>query len=388
MTGLRTRRVVAAGLAGAALLTSLSACGRKNDNDQRAVLAAIDKSINSPRTFVHIDQGIENRSVVSGQVADSLRYRLLLTLNGKPTWQQVVKDDAVADLFLDPSKVAVYAGAGSSPAVDVVSDFQVIKPFLPPQVPTPTFDRLPKTTPIEPSLALAALQAGKWVVDPDGAPVLPNVGSAAEQLATTPFLRPLLMLQAVRAEVDGVDFMSVVKFRKESLTPVFKPEDDPFPEPQPGEVRYDIRQAPLPAITATSQNSRPDPPPEAALRKLAVYVKDGRVSAIRENFNILDRLEDIARLYMVPLKLDKSAGTVTQERIGQLLINLIQTEQPVPYRVHEEQLLLTYPDTRPVITLPKPAVEADLSLLPGQGRRDSGTTGASPAPANAAGGTA
>ena len=60
---------------------------------------------------------------------------------------------------------------------------------------------------------------------------------------------------------------------------------------------------------------------------------------------------------------------MTQQRIGQLLVNLIQPEKPVPYRVHEEQLLLKYPDSRPEITLPKPAVAADLSLLPGQGAR-------------------
>jgi len=207
------------------------------------------------------------------------------------------------------------------------------------------------------------------VLDKTGAPVLPTVGTSAEQLATTPFLRPLLMLDAVRAEVDGTDAGNIKKFSKDDLSPTFKPEDDPFPKPADGEIRYDVAQNPLPAITATSQDSRPDPPDDSSLRKLAIYIKDGRVISIRENFDILDKLEDIARLYMIPLELDKSAGTVTQQRIGQLLINLIQSEKPVPYRVHEEQLLINYPETRPVISLPKPFVAADLSLLPGQGAR-------------------
>ncbi len=366
MTRPRLRRVAVA-VAVSTLAAGLAGCGSKNDVDQKAVLAALDRSINSPRTFVHIDQGLNHKTVVSGEQADSLRYRLLLTVDGTPTWQKVVKDDAVADLFLDTSKVATYAGGGSSPAVDVVADYQVIAPFLPKDVPPPAFGQLPATQPIEPSLALAALQAGKWVVDSDGAPTLPTVGTSAEQLATTPFLRPLLMLDAVRAEVDGTEFRNVKKYSKDDLSPTFKPEDDPFPKPAEGEIRYDVAQNPLPAVTATSQDSRPDPPDDSSLRKLAIYVKDGRVVSIRENFDILDKLEDIARLYIIPLQLDKSAGTVTQQRIGQLLINLIQPEKPVPYRIHEEQLLINYPDTRPKITLPKPSVPADLSLLPGQG---------------------
>lgn len=365
--GWRSVRRTAVVLCTATVASGLAGCGEEDDSIQRLVLGALSTAIDSPRTFVHVDQGLSRRTVVTGDLADSLRYRVLLSVDGKPIWQKVVKDDSVADLFLDPTQVATYAGAGSSPAVDVVSDYQLIAPVLPPGVPVPAFSQLPKTTPVKPSLALAALQQGKWVQDSDGAPVLPNVGSSAELLATTPFLRPLLMLAAVRAEVDATDARFVQKYSEDDLSPLFKPEDDPFPKPGPGEDRYDVGQPPLPGITATSQNSRPDPPDDRALRKLAIYLKDGKVVAIRENYDILDRLEDIARLYMIPLQLDKSAGTVTQQRIGQLLINLVQPEKPVPYRVHEEQLLLSYPEDAPKIELPKPVVEADLSLLPGQG---------------------
>lgn len=363
----RTVRRTAIVVCTAAVASGLSGCGEENDRIQRLVLAALSDAMASPRTFVHVDQGLTRKTVVSGEVADSLRYRVLLNVDGQPIWQKVVKDDAVADLFLDPTAVSTYAGAGSSPAVDVVSDYQMLASVLPPGVPVPAFNLLPKTTPVKPSLAAAALQKGKWVVDSDGAPVLPNVGSSAELLATTPFLRPLLMLAAVREEVDAVDAGAVKKYDVDDLDPTFKPKDDPFPKPGDGETRYDVAQSDLPQITATSQDSRPDPPDDSSLRKLAIYLKDGKVVAIRENYDILDRLEDIARLYQIPLVLDKSAGTVTQQRIGQLLINLVQPEKPVPYRVHEEQLLISYPAAAPKIELPKPAIEADLSLLPGQG---------------------
>ena len=205
-------------------------------------------------------------------------------------------------------------------------------------------------------------------MDPVGAPVLPTVGTASEKLATTPFLRPQLLLAAVRDEVSKLEPQGIKLWVKDDLSPAFKPQDDPFPDPRDGEDRYDVFQAPLPQLTATSRGSRPDAPNDNSLRKLAIYIKDGKVSAVRENFDVLDRLEDIARLYMIPLELNKATGKVTQQRIGQLLVQLVQASRPVPYRVHEEQLLISYPAKAPAIALPKPAVIADLSLLPGQGK--------------------
>lgn len=353
------------------LLTGLSGC-KKDDTTQRLVLAALSKAMASPHTFIHTDQDLQHRTTVSGEVADSLRYRLLLNVDGKGIWQQVVRDDAVADLFLDPSKVSAYAGAGSSASINVVADYQQLLASLPPvaraQIPQPQLNKLPKTQNLQPSLALLALQQKKWVVDPVGAPVLPSVGSASEALATTPFLRPLLMIAAVRQEVDRLDPKGLKKWSKDDLSPAFKPKDDPFPKPEDGVDRYDIYQAPLPQLTATSKQSRPEPPEDDALRKLAIYIKDGKVIAIRENFDVLDRLEDLARLYQIPLQLKTGTGTQMEQRIGQLIVELVQQERPVPYRVHEEELLLFYPDTAPVIELPKPHVTADLSLFPGQGK--------------------
>jgi hypothetical protein len=363
----RTLRRTAVVLSALFLSSGLAAC-EKDDTVQRLVLDALDRSMASPRAFVHVDQDLNHTTTVSGELADSLRYRMLLNVDGKPIWQQVVRDDAVADLFLDTSQIATYAGAGSSPAVNVVTDYQKLAPTIPKEVPPPPFGMLPKTQPLTPSLALSALQQGKWVLDKAGAPVLPTVGTSNEVLATSPFLRPLLMLAAVRQEVDKVEPTGIKKYSEDDLSPMFKPKDDPFPKPGPGEDRYDLAQAPLPEITATSAGSRPDAPGDASLRKIAIYIKDGRVVAVRESYDILDRLEDLARLYQVPLELNKSLGTVTQQRIGQLLVQLVQAERPTPFRVREEHLLITYPTVAPRITLPAPYVAADLSLFPGQGR--------------------
>jgi len=389
--GRRGLRRTAGLVAGCLLTTGLAGCGEQDDTTRALVLEALSKAITSPHTFVHVDQDLNHKTTVSAEIADSLRYKLLLNIDGRPIWQKVVRDDAVADLFLDPKEDTTYAGAGSSPAVNVVTDYQAIAGFLPKDIPPPALDKLPRTQPLQPSLALLALQQGKWVIDPTGAPVLPNVGTAEEQLATSPFLRPLLMLAAVRAEVDRLDPQAIVKYSKDDLSPMFKPKDDPFPQPDEGIDRYDVAQADLPQVTATSRDSRPDPPGIESLRKLAIYLKDGKVVQIRENFDVLDRLEDLARLYQVPLKVDKNLGTVTQQRIGQLFVQLIQPPQAVPYRVHEEQLFLSYPNEVPTITLPRPAVKADLSLFPGQGRPqeqgETATDGANSGGSDSPGGT-
>ena len=354
-----------------ATAAGLTSC-KKDDLIQRSVLDAIQSTIASPRTFVFVDQDLTHRTTVSGQVADSLRYRLLLNVDGRPIWQQIVKDDAVANLFVDRSQVATYTGAGSSPAVDVVSDYALMRAFLPRGVPAPPLGGLPHTQTLSPSLALLSLQAGLWVIDPRGAPILPTVGTSGDKIATTPFLRPLLMLAAVYDEVHAIDPDSIKKWSPDDLSPTFKLADDPFPKPEAGVSRYDVKEAPLPQITATSKGSRPDPPGDDALRKLAIYLKDGKVVAIRENFDILDRLQDMARLYQIPLQLNTATGTVNEQRIGQLMVELIQAGRPVPYRVHEEQLLVSYPPTAPTIDLPKPAVTADLAgVLPGQGHTSS-----------------
>lgn len=362
----RALRRTAMGLVLAAVSGGLSGC-KQDDTVQRLVLDAFDRSIAAPRSFLFVDQDLTHKTAVSGAIADSQRYKLLLTVDGKSTWQKVVRDDSVADLFLDPSKVATYAGSGSSPAVDVVTDYQSLQSLLPKDVPPPPFGMLPKTEVLKPSLALAALQQGKWVLDRSGAPTLPTVGTSTEALATTPFLRPLLMLDAIRDEIAKAPAQVIKRYTKDDLSPTFKPKDDPFPKPGPGEERYDVRQGDLPQLTATSKGSKPDPPPDFSLRKLAVYVRDGKVVAVRENFDLLDRLQDLARLYQVQLQLKESAGTVTEQRIGQLIVQLAQAERPVPFRVHEEQMLLSYPADPPAVELPSPVVEADLSLLPGQG---------------------
>lgn len=139
--GLRRTALV---LSMSALATGLSSCS-KDDSIQVLVLDALNDSLAAPRTFVYVDQDLSHRTTVTGDVADSLRYKLLLAVDGRPVWQQIVRDDAVANLFLDTDKVSTYAGAGSSPAVNVVTDYQAIAATLPKSVPAPPFDQLPKT---------------------------------------------------------------------------------------------------------------------------------------------------------------------------------------------------------------------------------------------------
>lgn len=344
----------------------LAACG-SNNSDQQAVLAALDASLASARTFVFVDQDLQHRTTVTGTIADSFRYSMLLSVDGVPQWQEVVRDNAVADLFSGPAALAHYAGAGSSPAEDVVADYASLRPLLPSGIPTPNFSMLPRTQVVDPSLGLRALQEGKWVVDPTGAPALPTTGNDTQALLTDPFTEPLIFLAAVRQTIDLSSPQDVKLFRPASLTPTYKPGDDPFPPPGPGVKRYDLVEPGLPVLGPTSLGSKPSPPTNADFRKLAIYVQNGKVIAVREDYDTLDRLQKLARNYQIPLKLSAAAGPVLEDRIGELITELVQPQASVPFRVHEETMLLSYPATPPPITLPSPAVTASLSFLPGQG---------------------
>ncbi|MHB8341956.1 MAG: hypothetical protein ACYDB7_12415 [Mycobacteriales bacterium] len=344
----------------------LSACG-SNNSDQQAVLAALDASLASARNFVFVDQDLVHRTTVTGEVADSFRYSMLLSLDGATQWQEVVRDNSVADLFSGPAALTRYAGAGSSPADDVLADYASLRPLLPAGIPTPNFSMLPRTQVVDPSLGLRALQAGKWVVDPTGAPTLPSIGNDSQQLLTDPFTEPLVFLAAVRQTIDLSPPYFVKLFRPASLTPTYKPGDDPFPPPGPGVKRYDVVEPALPTLSASSLGSKPAPPTNADFRKLAIYVQGGKVVAVREDYDTLDRLQKLARNYQIPLKLSAAAGPILEDRIGELITELVQPTAPVPFRVHEETMLLSYPATPPPITLPNPAVTASLSFIPGQG---------------------
>lgn len=390
----RQRVAALATVAGLVLLTGgLAGCGSDTSAAKTAVLAAIDRTLTSPRTFTFVDHDLVNTTTTTGAIADDQRYQLLLSSNGNPQWQLVVKDDAVADYFPQRTAAAVYTGSGYGPENDVAATFSQVRSLLPPdiaaQVQQIYAHVLPSPRPVSRSLALASLQAGKWVLDATGAPtsVAGHAATTEKQVTSSPFYEPMVLLQDLQRRVTQLPGYQVHQWQKGDLSPTFKATDDPFPAPGPGEKRYDLRQAPLPTAGFNTARGIPPPPSNDAFLKIAVYVRDGRLSAVRYNYDVLDRLDDVVKAYKLPAKLSAAVGVELEEQAGQVVVDLLQgQQQTVPFRVHEETMLLSYPATPPDIQLPSPAVTADLSsVIPGQGSTSASPTPTPTAPATAAG---
>lgn len=366
----RARRLTCAALVIGLLGAGLSAC-QANNIYRTAALRALNATIDSSYRFTFVDQDLLGHTTVTGEVADAYRYEMLLAVDGTPEWEEVVRDDAVADYFPDPAAVRTYAGAGYAPEDDVVGVFDQLRPFLSKaQVALLTAQYrqvVPAAQSIAPSLALAALEKGKWVEDPTGAPAVPTLSEATTALRSDPFYEAQILLQQALADVTQASASEVVLYRADSTSPAYKPGDNPFPPPGPGVQEYDVVEPALPSAQLAGQNGLPPPPGNSSFRKLAIYVSHGRVVAIRLDYDVLDRLAQVAQLYHVPLHINRSDGVEFEEEVGQLLVDSLQGRTQDPFRVHEETMLFSYPASPPVITLPSPVVKASLSIIPGQG---------------------
>lgn len=376
----RANRAVRILLAGCCAGAALAGCTKGVNADRAAALAAVANTMGSGYDFVFNDTDLVGTDTVAGQVDDSYRYRLLLSVDQAPVWEMVVRDDAVADYFPDRAAVLTYSGSGYAPEDDLPIIFNELRSLIPPaeQRSLEMIYRqatLPQVSPAA-SLALAALRAGKWVLDPTGAPALPTLGGEAVGERATPFYVPLVLLQQVQSYLQAAPPGAVVRYSADSTTPAYKPNDDPFPPPGPGVIRYDMVEDPLPGPQLGSASGLPPPPANADFRKVAIYVKDNRVVALRVDYDILDRLAKVAASYRIPLQLQRSAGAQLEEATGQLLVDSLQGQNQTPFRVHELTMLFSYPAQLTSIQLPTPAVTAPLAgVLPEQGSSTTLTAG-------------
>lgn len=360
-------------LAATTLSLGLTACGSHGIGAARtAALGAVAASLQSSYDFTFSDTDLVGNETISGQVADSYRYQMLLSVDSQPVWQEVVRDDAVADFFPQSAALTTFAGTGYAPEDDLGTTFAQLSSLLPPgeRQALTTIYALAKLRHVAAptDLATASLAAGKWVVDPTGAPALATLAAQTQAERSDPFYEPMVILEQVQSYLLTAPNTEVTRFRPDSTTPAFKPGDDPFPAPPAGETRYDIAEPSLPGPSLGSLNGLPPPPTNSSFRKVAIYVRHGRVVAVRVDYDILDRLARLADAYHIPLHINRAAGVALEEGAGQLLVDSLQSHDQTPFRVHEDTMLITYPNQAPEITLPSPAVRTSLTgALPGQG---------------------
>jgi hypothetical protein len=280
---MKPRRLVALGAALSVLATGAS-CAKSQD--KLNLLDTLDKSSHSSGVFRYTDDTpgspfAKAQSVaVRGLIEDDFRYKARLSVDGEDVLDEVVNDDALAVRFLDPSYVAKFTGTGGKPDT------------------------------------IAALDARYWVADLKGAPAIGDAAVEDSLIGVDPIVDSLSVVDYVKDAVNQA--RDVTKFNSESLD--YRPAEDPFPRPAPGSgvVRWDLvpKQMPRPDAAATDQGNASLARAEV-FRKMAIYIKDGRVVQVREQigakFDLLNKFRDyIERL------LDKAGGKANMQLKSQV----------------------------------------------------------------------
>jgi hypothetical protein len=306
----------------------LSACGHKQTGDLAALKQALDRTAETGKRFVYSDDGPDGQLTVRGVVADDFRYKALLSIDGKPAFEEVSKDDAVADRVLDPRALKMLSRVGA--------------------VQDPT------------------LASGQWLLDDAGAPsLLFPAGDKGHPIGADPVVDALTVFTYVR-EAAG-EAALVRKFNPNDLS--YKPKEDPFPKPGAGSgvIRYDLVRAPVPRPQDTQGSAFNQAVPGIqSFRKMSVYVKNGLVVQVLEDIDVVSRLEDLRRNY--DLKLSAGLGTAEQVKVAIAAINTVRVGQGLQaIRVRTMSLQLQDVGTKQAVDLPAGAVPGSVASLENRG---------------------
>lgn len=312
----------------------LSGCQSSNSVADQ-VQADLTRTMAASKQFVWTEKGLDFTDTVSGQYEDAYRYHLLYVSDGTPAWEEVVKDDAVADRILSPAQLLRY---WQRQRADI--DF-------------PTA-----------SVTTDALSARRWVVDNTGAPAVPTVGQESTEYKDDPFDPALLFLQDVYDDITNAPSPSVREYRSDDVTPVYKPTDDPFPAPAKGSgiTRYDVYQSPLPVAQSSSPNALPGPPSLSNFVKIAIYVKHGMVVEIRLDTDPIDHLQTLVDNYR--LSLPKHLSLEGEEAFAQAAIQKLEgVTASNPYDVEQTTMIIQSLPASTTVSLPTGSITGKLSFL-------------------------
>jgi hypothetical protein len=319
------KRALAAALI-AAVAATISSCGASKTSDAKALRRILQATAAQPRAFVYEEATASGVRVVRGRIEDDLRYKATIETDGRPVLEEVVADDALSDRLLDPSGDELLlrnAAAGTPPEV------------------------------------AAALASGQWVRDGFGAPSLLSTAREKHVIGEDPIYDALTVLRYVDSAMG--QSVGVRRFNPDSLD--YKPKEDPFPAPDRGSdvIRYDLPPPRLPRPSDLSaggalRQSIPDAP---NFRKLAVYVKGGRVVRVLEEIDVRPRLRDLDRDYALRIP----PGTATERAAAATeQLNLVRKAQGgEPIRPRSLDVSFIDVGKRVRIEIPDAAVEGDLS---------------------------
>lgn len=269
----RWKRYTQLGIAAVVVVTSLTACGEREDQleEVRQIIVATRRQATQ---FVYTDSRADGVTTVAGAVEDDFRFKALVSYNSQPAYEQVVHDDTLALRFQDPEAISTLVDPKRIDGADITTELSGVT-------------------------SLQALQTRRWVIDEGGAPPVQAFAAAATDIGADPVFDAITALRYVDnalTEAFGVD-----EWRADALNPTYPRSEDLFPAPEEGSgvTRYDLRRLFLPAAgDAGGAGGQRSLASTRNFRKMAIYVKDGRVIRVIERTEILGKIAEDTEEYL------------------------------------------------------------------------------------------
>ena len=265
----------------------LAACGERDDQRDE-LLDIIEDSRHRPLEVVYVDKRGESEAKVTAKVEDDFRFKALVGYDGKPSYEQVVHDDALAVRFVDPAHVPTLIDKDRIASVDLHTDIEGIT-------------------------VLEALQSGRWVMDEGAAPLVARapLGTDVGRDFVLDALTSLDYLRRAVGEAAGV-----TEWSDDDLSPAYSSSEDTFPKPEEGSgvTRYDLVRPDLPSGAGGGASGEAVVLATRHFRKMAIYVKDGYViRAIEKVEAIGKQVEDLADYFENLLEEAKAPAALQRE---------------------------------------------------------------------------
>ncbi len=287
----------------AVLAGSLAACGDGNVEARDEVMAALEATEELSRSFVYAEETAERSLEVRGLIEDDFRFTALASEDGAPTIEQVVVDDTLAVRVLSDAMRAALASLDGADA---------------------------ETS--EPGITVgAALAARRWVVDEAGAPAVTTTADDFDSLGDDPVRDARTVFDYVERAISSS--FAVARFNPDSLD--YKPSEDPFEAPDEGSavIRYDVIPRFLPRPSDVGGGGGAAPPGASNLRKMAIYVEDGKVVRIVERIAAEGDVGDDLAAYLQVFtrefdeaqadQLDAALATLSDEERSPFLLEVL-----------------------------------------------------------------
>lgn len=342
--------------AGLLVIASLTSCGSAEKDTEDKLRAALRRTERLSRSLSYTERSDDGQTEVNGVIEDDYRYKMRVSFNGSAVIDEVARDDALAVRFPDPAGAAqlfftrferqqAARGAGGGGAPSGGGGRQAFSGGF--------------SNPIQ-----RALAERRWVLDAEGAPEIAIGDRESLKVGLDPVLDALTIFAYVDQAIN--EALEVLEFSPESTQ--YNPNEDVFPTPAPDSpvTRYDLEPPKVPSPTEGGVAGQRSLPGKNHFRRMSIYVKDGLVVQIREDIDVVHRLDEIRD--KLDIKLPNNRETIRDVALTKLN-EFLQTQGGEPIRTRRvlfELLELGKPQS---VSLPSEVVPGSLSILPGRGRQ-------------------